>query len=639
MRKLALLVAAVLAATSVPACTVAEGSEDPDFDKDFLDDFENDDEEAAAEDAEATELDDLDDLDDVEDSELPVEGGDPIFEPDPGDPGGEGGDAGDPGDPGGEGGDAGDPGDPGGDPGAEGEGAATPPKTRPRRGPHGPLSIIEDDPNFSGFAGYDGSGAKIYDPVKAGERLDQAKALGADVVRVMLWWHERVPGDWKSKTKPGGFVSSKPDAYDWRAFDMQVSQARARGLKVMVTIPAGPMPYWASEEPEVCEKKGGWSCAWKPKYREYAAWVAAVGRHVKAKGYRIWAWTFVNEPNIGAFLQDETSKRTAHRYRKLWFHARKALRKTAGVKARVFFSDQANNQKSLEPDATRWSLLNMALCLELDRDPEVIPGFCPEKKRIVDAAGVAFHPYASAPKTAKRTVDFLQKLVDEAAEAGRIRKNRGLYMTESAFLTARAADAGKLGAATLSVTPAQQAVYMNKADRLLSSNPRVKSLAQYELIDEGRGTWDCGLRYALGTVNLKAGGSVTGDFLEVRIGRHVVVQPSGGTPQTILWTDIAGADSGSPQFWGVDQGSEKPAYAAYRIAIDVVKQGSDVEVWGLARADTGAGFTLEGLTPSGWLEIKIVKTDALGYGKATVPIGTATAWRIRFGGEISREAR
>jgi hypothetical protein len=129
-------------------------------------------------------------------------------------------------------------------------------------------------------------------------------------------------------------------------------------------------------------------------------------------------------------------------------------------------------------------------------------------------------------------------------------------MTESAFLTARGADAGSLGA-TLSVSNNNQAVYMNVAERSLSRTPRGKSFSQYELVDEGRGTWDCGLIFANGTVTLKNGESVSGDFVEHKIGDHITVQPSSGPARVIPWADVAGTTVTGP-------GSEKPAYAAYR---------------------------------------------------------------------------
>ncbi|MGZ3418223.1 MAG: hypothetical protein ACXWUG_03820 [Polyangiales bacterium] len=596
MRKLLLPVGllAFVCSMSVLGCSSKDDAEDPQFEADWVEDFETDAEEDQAQADEQAMLDELDDLDDVEELEdspdlttasLAIK------------------------------------------------------KTPPKRPAHGPLSIIEDDPNFSGRAGWDGAGNPIYDAAKASERLAQAHALGADVVRVMVFWKDLVPGDPNSTTKPGGFVSSRPDQYDFRAFDMQIEQARAHGMKVLITLSAGPMPRWASEEPDHCVHQSSWSCSWKPNVMEYAKYVTAVGRHVKAKHYRIWGWTLVNEPNIGAFVSDEDSLHIAHRYRRLWFAGRKHLRKTAGVTARVFFSDQANNTKSREPDATRWNLFNNALCLELDKTPQTIAGFCPQKHRKVHAQGVAFHPYASAPSQAKASVDFLQTLVDRAADAGSIDKNRGLYLTESAFLTARGDDAGALGGG-LTVTDAQQAIDMNLADRLLSSNPRVKTLAQYELVDEGRGTWDCGLRYARIQAVATSGEVITGDALEVRVNDHLTIRTDDGAVRTLTWAQLAKTADGSAQFGAIDQGSPKPAYAAYRLSIDVTKKSdTEVEVFGLARADTGLGFTLEGFFPSGeWHEMQVIKTDALGFGRATIDPKGATKFRIRFATDVSREA-
>jgi hypothetical protein len=231
MRKLLFLVASVVLASSASiGCNSAEGSVDDDeeFDNDWKDDFENDDEEATEESKETDELDELDDLDDPEDKDgmiFPAETEattDPEGGPGPGDEAPP------------EGTDEYIEATTGTDPGVE-PGTKPPPK-KPRK--HGPISIIEDDPNFSGSAGYDGSGKPLYDKAKSDERLDRAKALGADAIRIMLWWKDKVPGGAESTTKPKGFVSSRPDQYDWRAFDMQVEGARNRGMKVMVTIPA-----------------------------------------------------------------------------------------------------------------------------------------------------------------------------------------------------------------------------------------------------------------------------------------------------------------------------------------------------------------------------------------------------------------
>lgn len=616
LRSLIPFVAALFVGTSLEACAKEE-VDDPEFEADWVEDFENDAEEDAAEEAEQAELDELDDMDDVE--ELDDEAVDTSV--------------------------------------ASVKSLSTK-RAAPKRAPHGPLSIMEEDPYFSGET-WISADERGYDVDAATARMAEAKALGVDVIRVMLWWGTVAPGH-KQLTKPANFAASKPDGYDWRYLDAQIEAARNNGLKVMITATAGNMPWWASEEPKVCEAKikaGAWSCSWKPNPKEYAKFVTAVGRHVKAKNYRIWAWTFVNEPNIGSFLSDQDSKRdgdhnaqmeTAFRYRRLWFAARKHLRKTARVRARVFFSDQANNQKVgdevLKPSSPRWNLIDWSLCLKTEWNPELLDGKykCPLRPRKAIFHGVAFHPYASSAEQAIDSVNFLQKLVDDAAEAKRIPRNRGLYMTESGFLTAKGKGAAALGGSNI-VTPAQQAVELNQLDHALWSNKRVRSLSQYELIDEGRGTWDCGLRYAYGNVYKTDESVVTGDFLEVVLGSHLLVRTAAGNVR-IVWDAIKWAPWDTKKetkyFQRTGPGAEKPAYAAYRVGIKITKSGDEVTVWGHPRADTGAGFSIEGLYPSGeWQELDTVQTDSFGFGQKTLKIGSATAWRIHFGGEYSRVVR
>jgi hypothetical protein len=532
--------------------------------------------------------------------------------------------------------------------------------TAPAHDKHGPISIIEDDPWFSGQQWLPGNKFN-YDIDLATSRVAEAKALGAKVVRIMLWWSGVAP-DPKSKVKPAGFVASQPGGYDWRSLDAQIIAARRNNMKVLITATAGNMPYWASEEPSVCESRIAsghtWSCSWKPDPKEYAKFVTAVGRHVKQRHFRIWAWTLVNEPNIGGFLTDSDSKldadknaamETAFRYRRLWFAARKALRKTAKVTARVFFSDQANNQKEkgehLKPSSPRWNLFDWSLCLDTDWNPELVSGKykCPLRPRKAICQGIAFHPYASSGGQAYYSEKFLEKLVDDAADAGRIPKNRGLYMTEGGFLTAKAKNGAALGGSSV-VSPNQQAIAINELDRLQWQNPRIKSTAQYELIDEGRGTWDSGLRYAWGDVHLAdaVGSVVTGDMLQIRVGTRIVIRDASGTLVTIPWDKIA------PAPWDPDHtkwyqrtgaGAQKPSYAAYRVGIDVVKSGDEARIFGHARFDTGLGFSIDGLYDDGWHEITLVKTDELGYGEKTIKIGKAKAFRALFGGEYSRVAR
>ena len=130
---------------------------------------------------------------------------------------------------------------------------------------------------------------------------------------------------------------------------------------------------------------------------------------------------------------------------------------------------------------------------------------------------------------------------------------------------------------------------------------------------------------------------MSGDFREVVLGSHVLV----GAVR-VDWAAIAAApwDANSKWFQRTAAGSPKPAYAAYKLGIDIDKSGDEVTVWGHSRADSGAGFSIEGQFASGeWQELTTVGTDSFGFGKKTIKINGATAWRIRFGADVSRVVR
>ena len=84
-------------------------------------------------------------------------------------------------------------------------------------------------------------------PAVQAQALDEAKALGADVIRANVIWSRFAPSP-TSKKKPKGFDGKNPAAYPAGAFDMLdafVAGAQARGMQVLLT-PTGPIPAWAS---------------------------------------------------------------------------------------------------------------------------------------------------------------------------------------------------------------------------------------------------------------------------------------------------------------------------------------------------------------------------------------------------------
>ena len=92
--------------------------------------------------------------------------------------------------------------------------------------------------------------------------LNQFDALGVDILRTNVIYGRiyRTPGD---RNKPADFTT-EDDAnshYDWSATDNVVNLAKARGIRVQLTI-TGPMPVFASDRPGKC--KGGGSCTYAP---------------------------------------------------------------------------------------------------------------------------------------------------------------------------------------------------------------------------------------------------------------------------------------------------------------------------------------------------------------------------------------
>src|SRR3954449_11568685 len=84
-------------------------------------------------------------------------------------------------------------------------------------------------------------------PVAQAQALDEAKALGADVIRANVIWSRFAPSP-SSKKKPKRFDGKNPAAYPAGAFDALdglVAGAQARGLQLLLT-PTGPIPAWAS---------------------------------------------------------------------------------------------------------------------------------------------------------------------------------------------------------------------------------------------------------------------------------------------------------------------------------------------------------------------------------------------------------
>jgi hypothetical protein len=145
------------------------------------------------------------------------------------------------------------------------------------------------------------------DPVGA---LSRFRALGANAVRVVVFWYEIAPHPASSKTPK--FNATDPNAYpaaNWSLWDTIDRTAAADGIKVDFTV-AGGAPTWA-DGPNIAAHYHNAHFAWKPNAKEYGQFVQAMGKRYSGtftpKGQssalpRVSMWALWNEPNFGQDL-------------------------------------------------------------------------------------------------------------------------------------------------------------------------------------------------------------------------------------------------------------------------------------------------------------------------------------------------
>lgn len=441
------------------------------------------------------------------------------------------------------------------------------------------FSIIEDDAVFLGLT--------PVDPVLA---LRTARLLGGDAVRVVVSWRRASPGS-AQRTIPAGFdpANHRSAGYDWNRYDKVVAGARRQGLKVILDL-APSIPYWGSSEPSRCphfvagQHRLGRGCFWKPNPRLFGKFVQAAAARYRGK---VAYYSIYNEPNLENFLYPQTQKTRAGRvdlggklYRQLWISGYQGIRRRdPGARGRVLFGETAAISS---PRDTLFS----ALCLNRRGRPyrgkiKAAQG-CSKSGRL-PIAGLAVHPYNSsalgsvfttATTKASMTLGYLSRatrVLRTAEKYRRIPKGRGIFVTETGFQTKPPSVRG--------LSFASQARAINEADRLFYGDPRIRSTAQFELIDVPEQTGD------------------------------------------VFNTGLASFP-----------GAAKPSLGAYRLPLVVSRLGRDrVEVWGQVRPG-GRSRAAVSVSPSAtgrFTPLRTVRTNAAGYYLFTVRRSGATTLRYR----------
>jgi hypothetical protein len=464
-------------------------------------------------------------------------------------------------------------------------------------------SILMDDNQFI----YSSAG-HVYN------KLREIKALGVDRVKVSVVWSLVAPN--ADSTNRPSFDAADPAAYPpgaWARWDRIVTDAASLGLKVYFQL-VPPAPAWALATGTPTQ---GYPWSQKPNASDFGKFVQAVALRYSGtyEGLpKVDYWGIWNEANEAAWLNPQY-KIVGGRQIDL---APNIYRRLVDAAYRAFVATGHGSDTILTGElAARGWIYPIPFVRELycvDSHYRPFTGSyarsigCPargDRATFVRrhpglfVPSFAYHPYSfdrapNRPMDNPNWITFanigrLERTLDGcfAAYGKHPRGGVSMYMTEYGYKT----DPPNPYVHT---TIAEQAQWLNQSDYLAYTNPRVKSVAQFLLVDD--------------------------------------------KPR-------AGAAVGSRSYWSTFQtglkysdGKAKPAYGAYRLPIWVPdpRHGSRVTVWAELRPADHSGVQSAVLQYRGrgsrrWQTLRAVQTsNREGFVLAHVRIGAAGTIRLAW---------
>jgi hypothetical protein len=347
-------------------------------------------------------------------------------------------------------------------------------------------------------------------PAARERALDDMVALGADGVRALVIWAEFAPSP-RDTARPRGFDPADPGDYAagrWDRLDGLVRGTAARGLSLLLS-PSMPAPAWASR----CTGSVSKRRLCNPDGAQYGAFLRALGRRYsgsyadenEGRGVlpRVGRWSFSNEPNQPSWLRPQFARARGITYPAAAVAYRALVRGgIAGLRASGHGGDQmllgetspigrVTGRLATRPVPPA-AFIRTLLCI--DRDGGALTGRAAavrdcEKPRRLRVTGFAHHPYnqgGSKPPetTGKRATEItiasagrLERLLDAAAKRRRIPERLPIHYTEFGFQT-------NPPDLLFGVPPARQAEYINQSDWIAYRDERIRSVAQYKLVDD-----------------------------------------------------------------------------------------------------------------------------------------------------------
>ena len=347
--------------------------------------------------------------------------------------------------------------------------------------------------------------------------LDTLRGLGVQRVRATVLWRAIAP-DPRATTPPAGFDASSPAAYpasSWAPYDRLVQLAGARGIAVDFNVGA-PAPLWAVARGAPTEH---YAAVWMPSPARFAQFVTALG--IRYSGHfpgahglalpRVSFWSIWNEPNQPGWLAPQWGPGAVMEapalYRQYVDAAFGALRRSGHGPTgdTILIGGLApeggeNPRRSYREPIPPMPFVRALYCVDAGYRPLTgaaaaslgcprsgsAPAFVAAHPGLFDATGFAHHPYsfflapgASVPDPNFVPLSDLARLEDGLdlifATYG-VARRLPLYLTEYGYET-------NPPNPYRGVTPAQQAAYLNEAEYMAWSDPRVRAMSEFLLYD------------------------------------------------------------------------------------------------------------------------------------------------------------
>jgi hypothetical protein len=363
-------------------------------------------------------------------------------------------------------------------------------------------------------------------PQQVSQTLSTLKAMGVDRVRVSVVWSLVAPKPHSSK-RPKKFNPTNPAAYPtgaWFRWDYLDVIASRIGMGVYFQ-PTAPAPYWATPPLKI---KQGYRWSHDPSAKLYGQFVQAVGTRysghykvmldgVKTVLPRVSFWGVWNEPNIGGWMTPQWSRvggrfvpSSAGIYRGMLRAAWSALARTGHGHDTILVGETAaygaghqGYGASMDP----LTFVRALYCLSsgyrpLTGSPATAIG-CPasgnraafvrSNPALFEAKGWAHHPYDfSNPPSAQRHdpnsatlsgLSRIERTLDRSFGAYHKRAGIPIYITEWGVQSRDPSPFVKF-------SQAQQGEFINQGEYMAWHNPRVRTFAQFLLVDAGPNTND-----------------------------------------------------------------------------------------------------------------------------------------------------